>query len=515
MSVAIMLAMFLAGPLFYKASYEGASKALVLLVRATTIVIGIYTLVAGVVIPPGLEGLLQKIAATETVWRITIAIWTFAAIFKPSFAFAPLLSAIVAKSVSGAALSLPRLSGTDYLAVVEVGFIGAIGVVVTSLLARVAQNNDPESVDSINRRHHDITVFFFFVAIAAHFANYFYSGLAKIMLDGAAPWTWALFNPTWMLAEITTFEQISPLSHIPIINNFLIDAYTPATPVANTIILIGQLAAVVVLLNRQATLLLVAFYDITHIVIFLVSGIFFWKWIILNAVIVYCVAYMRNQDFARFGLAGCGFVLAAPLVFHIVWLGWYETPMLNKHKIWSITESGEKYQTPSNYFSIASITAAQSRLGTPEGALFPTGTFGTTSKGRWAFQSWKQCETPKMNRGRYARGEDEIKRTIRRFHSYALSKVDENGQISYDFYPHHIWSNLWLFEPFRELDKRLIVAYEIEVQPYCLVGPNDVALDASEFSRSSTSPRFIEMGNPITFRIEIGGDLPNLDIKGE
>ena len=43
---------------------------------------------------------------------------------------------------------------------------------------------------------------------------------------------------------------------------------------------------------------------------------------------------------------------------------------------------------------------------------------------------------------------------IKNHHRFVLENIDEFGKWNYDFYPHHMWSNLSQFEAFRILIKK-------------------------------------------------------------
>ena len=55
-----------------------------------------------------------------------------------------------------------------------------------------------------------------------------------------------------------------------------------------------------------------------------------------------------------------------------------------------------------------------------------------------------------------------------------LTKVNDRGLINYDLFPHHMWSNPFLFEEFYALDKREITSYNINIDTICLVKNNNM-----------------------------------------
>src|SRR3546814_11027254 len=84
-------------------------------------------------------------------------------------------------------------------------------------------------------------------------------------------------------------------------------------------------------MNVRAAALITVFYDITHVVIFIVSGILFWKWILMNLAIVAAFTSLRHQRFDGFvRLVGVVAVIGGTLVFFAARLAWYDTPALNR-----------------------------------------------------------------------------------------------------------------------------------------------------------------------------------------
>jgi hypothetical protein len=220
---------------------------------------------------------------------------------------------------------------------------------------------------------------------------------------------------------------------------------------------------------------LTLFYDLTHIVIFLATGIFFWKWIVLNTLLVFSLRLVREAEVPPVIRAlGPLVVVGATVVFFAARLGWYESRALNDHYFIAETASGAKFRVPSNYFLAASVTVASQTLGSLRAPVFPTRIWGTTfnNKVRLAGES---CESqPIGGHVPYYRGsEEQIRRFIRQHHALVVSLADRDGRMPYDWYPHHIWSNPFTFDDFDRLDKRTIVRYWYVVEPKCIAANAD------------------------------------------
>jgi hypothetical protein len=162
--------------------------------------------------------------------------------------------------------------------------------------------------------------------------------------------------------------------------------------------------------------------------------------------------------------------LLAQHVFYIVWLGWYDTRAANIGHVYALTDDGQEYRLPSNYFKPFSVVMSRHDYMTIAPRRWPTNTWGTTVDYSLMRRSADNCDIP-LGKADSAMDEAALamwQPKIERYHRYVLSGVDNRGLIDYDLYPHHIWSNPWQFEEFKALDKRRIAAYRIEVEVVCL-----------------------------------------------
>jgi hypothetical protein len=456
-----------------RVTYKGVAPALSLLLRGITIVVGGYTLLAGIVIPPGLAEPFETIRVASPFVFAVVFLATVAAIWRPSFVLLPNVAALATKAVSAQALGLRPLSPTDYMPLVEIAAFAAI-VILTWHACAPLRRAAPATVRS-DAGLREVTSVAFLVSLGVHFANYFYSGWIKVTLDGAAPWTWAVENPTAILAEIATIGGFAPLAHWPAINEAMISGLWHFQQASNWIVLVTQLAAVAVIVSQRLSLLTIIFYDLLHVLIFLASGILFWKWILLNTVLVLCIRKISSEYFSRFAVVSVCVVLLAPTVFFVARLGWYDTEAFNRHVIWAVMEDGRQIEVPSNYFAITSISVAQNRIGETGAYGFPTRTWGTTQSNEVRLGARAECtfDAADAEPRRQAREEARVETFLRRMHAFRATTLDENGHVAYDIYPHHIWSNLFSFDAFAEADKREIVAYIYGIEQVCLLRDED------------------------------------------
>ena len=312
-------------------------------------------------------------------------------------------------------------------------------------------------------------------AVAVHMSNYFYSGVKKWFL-GDNPLSWAIENQTHYLILTADAMGFLPLRAFPGLPEALFQALDGVNVLSNVLIYGGQFAAVIAVLRIRWLVWITAFYDLTHIAIFLLTGIFFYKWIILNFAIIAGLVAMRHKVMpTAFKLQLMAIVVAAPLVFWVASLGWWDSRAFNHERFYAMLEDGSEIEVPTNYWGSFSVNYAQARVirDKAEG-FFPTGTSGAIL-GQRNMERANRCEyqfDPEKSRRVLQNLVDapgsHVIENVRLHHRYVLEHVNDAGHVAYDFYPHHIWSMPWLFDEFNKLDKRRIQAYRYVVEAACL-----------------------------------------------
>ncbi len=358
-------------------------------------------------------------------------------------------------------------SATDMMVVLEFGTVLIIGLLMLQVFQRVSAGI------GLTRRSTDEAVDFLLLALTAcHFANYFFSGMRKVLLDGG-PLSWLLENQTsyTLLANLLT-------GHVPFVPpdwalpTFLHVAHTPAANIIlNTFVLGTQLAAIFAIWRIWTMRVTCLVYDVQHIGIWLVTGIFFWKWIILNSALAYALRFIDEKFLTWWrGIALAGYLLAANLFFSVAWLGWYETGSFTWSRILAITEDGKAYRVPTNYFGGASGRFYQGDYNWLSAPGFATRTVGTT-KHYEIMRKGNNCLLPVADRPR-GRWDEQQLRGLNNFflahHLYVLQNAHADGRINYDIFPHHIWSNIFKFDEFRRLDKTKIQKYRFVISSDCM-----------------------------------------------
>lgn len=384
------------------------------------------------------------------------------------------LVAAMAERTSLSQIIDQTLSKTEYFPLVEVSLLMMIGAALMPVFQRLKWThlvNQPMTPEDRLDIYEKLTL----VAIAVHLSNYFYSGLKKVFL-GEHPMSWVLHNETWSLILTANVLGQLPLSIDPALTSIGIQSFQKTVLIGNMLIFFGQLLAIVSGVRIKWIIIATLFYDLTHILIFFTTGIFFYKWIILNLAIVAALIGIRDKIIPNPLKAIITImIVVAPAAFFVAKLGWWDTRALNHEKFYAILDDGTEMEIPTNYWGSFSVTYAQlRRIRDKADGFFPTGTSGIIF-GQDNMRRGLECnfelpanDYPDVVSENFSQHDNEVTRHVKMHHRYILENVDDNGQIAYDFYPHHIWSMPWLFREFNALDKRRIVAYRYVIEAKCL-----------------------------------------------
>lgn len=319
----------------------------------------------------------------------------------------------------------------------------------------------------------DFARFLLLAAIGVHLANYFWSAVAKMTLDG--PW----FN--WVLANNPAYIFLSALDD----GHLFFGWDDPLTAVvfrfmdhmrlwSNAWVLAIQgLALVGLLMPRWGLLLLLLMFDAMHLSIFIFVGAGFWPWIMLNIIITVAVAD-HHFFFPKWTLRllASAFIVVAPVFVQVATLGWYDTGAQNKIYWIAVSDDGTKTPVPSNFFTYYSHPFAQMDYGTPE----PETAFytGAPNGGAWqerVFKAGRACDVAGLKPpARFKRWFpiDRMAIYIRNYHALMLSLEKTLGSFPYNVYPHHFYQPEYETAAFDALDKKRIVSYIYHRESVCV-----------------------------------------------
>ncbi len=458
------------------------SPALRILCRVVAVMLGFYALTAVTTYPSGIT---SEADTALTLVRYLSVLALAAAVLSfwyPSFVIV-VATTILSKKAIGEDLFEIRISHTDYLPVAEIGLLLGIACLLLSRGGRWTSGKAVRSLFDCDVK--SATVIVFMIGVGAHFANYFYSAVQKIQLDGGALF-WAQYNPTYILSVNAWIGGFYPLGFWPEIAVPVLELSVRSHVLLNYMILLAQLLAVVFIVRRVTMIGLTLFYDVTHVVIFIVSGIFFWKWIVLNLALVAAMrrlpAWVEARSVAAISVAS---VVFAPTVFGVVWLGWYDTRALVVSEAYAVTKSGDVARVPSNFFGTISVTAAQHRFGRTEPGHWPTVTWGTTQSVKFLEGAREDCTFKPDAPTRFSRSKQQVSELIQLAHRYAQQNTSPDGRYVYDLFPHHIWSNPQLFRDFSRVAVSNIDYYIYRTRSGCtslgLTGPEFKEHRSDEF----------------------------------
>ena len=124
-----------------------------------------------------------------------------------------------------------------------------------------------------------------YVAFGLHLGNYFWSGVAKLMI-GPHLWTWILENQTFNTIPYAIVNGTLPIGHLPWLVQPVFDFMHVIVRPLNLAIVGFQLFAIVCALRLAWLKLASLFYDLLHIGIWILGGLFFWPWVWNNVTIL-------------------------------------------------------------------------------------------------------------------------------------------------------------------------------------------------------------------------------------
>jgi len=196
---------------------------------------------------------------------------------------------------------------------------------------------------------------FFIVVICFHAANYFIPGLGKIALsEYYIDWIWVNDLGNILIAKYTQgwLSEFVSLETIQIVVGWVSAFTVPMQFFA----FITQVIVLFVFINKRFSILLFISFELLHLGIFLASGIFFWRWVLLNSAIVYVITKLNTDDIRKIFnykvmLFSIPFIFLGHGFFHAYTLAWYDTPLNNFHQIYAKTEDGKKHKIDVNLFA--------------------------------------------------------------------------------------------------------------------------------------------------------------------
>lgn len=183
-------------------------------------------------------------------------------------------------------------------------------------------------------------------------SNYFYTGLAKAHA-GTHLLDWALnYRPDYFFGWARYRDWVDFWPQF-LQDQMLVFLRTFRQPI-NFATFLGELAMIFVLLNQWVTFTLLIFSTLLHLAIFTFSGMLFWKWIVVNVLLILTLygadteLYAPDSHRAVF-VCSILFVLGLSM-FHGQYLAWWETPYMHRYDVEVQTTTEQRYTLPPSSF---------------------------------------------------------------------------------------------------------------------------------------------------------------------
>lgn len=207
---------------------------------------------------------------------------------------------------------------------------------------------------------------FTFVLLVMVASFYVFPAIKKLTI-GDSPWDWILGNDLGLLF-VSSYQNgwVSFLSveQVVSIGNVISAWAIPLQIAAFT----TEVAPILMIANRKLAMWILATCASLHLMIFFSSGIFFWKWMLMDLALVLLLFINRhNESFkAIFSpkrlLLFIPAVLAASFYFSPASLGWFDSPVNNFFTFYAKTEDGHTYRLPAAFFKPYDLPFTQNRF---------------------------------------------------------------------------------------------------------------------------------------------------------
>lgn len=181
-------------------------------------------------------------------------------------------------------------------------------------------------------------------------SNYFYTGLAKIIMSPHGYEWLAQNNLADLFLNVHLRGWLANVDEATITSiwSFLNSWHIPL----QILVLITELSSLFLLRSKKLTLVILSASFIMHLCIFCSGSMLFWKWMLIDAVLIYLVAKNKNvvQELKYKVLFGSSVLMIA---FAFIWLrplmiGWFDTPV-NQYFTYEVEDkNGTTYQLTKN-----------------------------------------------------------------------------------------------------------------------------------------------------------------------
>lgn len=463
-------------------SYRAMPAFGVRFLRASTLFLLIYFLVEPFYIPHTNEAIYPQATQVHDAARWIGVALAALGLLRPAAVFASATLLWMTRDLQ-TELTGFYFSTLDIRNVAEVVSFVALGIALVVIREGRKGSTAAEGVDS--KTVERLCLMVIAAGIGGHLANYFFSALAKLMLDGGVL-SWLAHNhlEAGLLGALE--KGTMPLAAFPALTQFVYDALASTNVLINVVAFLVQFFAVIASRRRTWVIGVVVAYDLFHLAVYLIFGLLFWKWIALNTIIIATLVTVRDDQWRQHARNACtAFVFLAPLFFKTATLAWYDTPGFASEFFEAQLDDGRRIRIPSAYFGSASYQVSQGQLYYPENNKhFDFTIWGSVLHWKELIDG-RECRIPETrSTSNESFGSlEKVSRYVKKHHQYVMSQIDGRGMFNYYLYPHHHVPSPFVEDPFYDVDKRDIQAYYYVIESVCL-GLDHGRLDRRVMARS-------------------------------
>ncbi len=195
-------------------------------------------------------------------------------------------------------------------------------------------------VKKINTRH------LIFLGLCVIGANYFSAGIKKLEISPHL-YEWVIENRMHYITAVMNYRGWLDTLDQGLVQGLIKFIKLTDIPL-QLLAVILELGAILILVKRRLTILALICLPCLNFMIFLVSGLFFWEWMILNMAFLVCILslpykYLNKLYQKKYVIASIALIALGRLVFYPVKLGWWDTNIVTSFKVEQIDDQGRKY----------------------------------------------------------------------------------------------------------------------------------------------------------------------------
>ena len=209
---------------------------------------------------------------------------------------------------------------------------------------------------------------FLHLSICLHLLNYFFSGIKKLNFDTF--YFWVTQNNLFNLIDFALIGQFNPFPDFFFNTHVIkyINLYeSEASILLSIFTIIPQLLVPIAFFKTRMVPFFLVFFEIQHLLIYIISGIFFYKWIFLNILFLYIYYnFMQVRGLTSKSIFKIIILISYLIIFSIsfttVSLGWLDSYVYHKDFIQVELKNKKKINLPSSFFLASSLPYTQSRF---------------------------------------------------------------------------------------------------------------------------------------------------------